>query len=64
MTPTSVFFNSYDMFNFISGYLNTWNPVPWLSNFINLNLLKSSNDVPPKPAFANWNVFSSMSKTL
>ena len=32
MTPTSVFANSYFKFNFISGYLKTWKPVPWSEN--------------------------------
>ena len=32
--PTDVLANSYFKFNFISGYLNTWNPVPWSVNLI------------------------------
>ena len=34
ITPTLVFDNSYFKFNLTSGYLNTWNPVPWSENLI------------------------------
>ena len=64
MTPTSVFFSSYVKFNLISGYLKTWNPVPWSVNLMKSNLLKSSKEVPPKPALTSWNVSSSITKTL
>ena len=32
--PTPVCANSYFKFRIISGYLNTWKPVPWSENLM------------------------------
>ena len=46
--PTKVYFNESE----ISGYLNTWYPVPWDPNSTIFPLSNSVISVPARPAFA------------
>ena len=58
MSPVIVEPYETSILTFIWGKLNIWNPSPLDSKLTYFPLLKSTVEVAPIPASANWNVSS------